>query len=64
MRQQEVFAVRPGVDGALDAVRRVYADSIAEVENTVETLRETWEIVRREGWRVEDGLVEGETVAN
>jgi hypothetical protein len=31
MRQQECFAIKRGIDGELDAVRKVYMDTIADI---------------------------------
>ena len=36
MRQQECFAIKRGIDGDLDAVRKVYIDGIDDINNLVE----------------------------
>lgn len=38
MRQQECFAVKPGVDGNLDAVRKVYTDTLTEMYDSCQDL--------------------------
>lgn len=43
-QNQEIWAVRPGVDGNLDALRKVYSDCIAEIHETVEQYRHEWQL--------------------
>jgi DNA mismatch repair ATPase MutS len=43
-RIQECFAVRPQIDGSLDAIRKVYLDLISEIHSTVDRYRAEWAI--------------------
>jgi DNA mismatch repair protein MSH4 len=43
-RQQECFAVRPGIDGNLDAVRSVYTRTSIDIEELTEEYRTAWGI--------------------
>ena len=43
-RSAEVFAVRAGLDGDLDASRRVYTDALAEIRETAATARVRWSL--------------------